>query len=85
MSKVRGSTKNQAYPQTEGILAEVMSKYGKLLGSGSDLGKALCDSAESFRQMADVKYQLEDNVKHNFLDPISDFQTNELKDFNVFI
>jgi hypothetical protein len=28
---------------------------------------------------------LEDNVKHNFLDPISDFQTNELKDFNVFI
>jgi len=33
--------------------------------------------------MADVKYQLEDTVKHNFLDPITDFQNNELKDFNV--
>lgn len=45
--------------------------------------QALIDSGDAFRQMADVKYQLEDNVKHNFLDPISDFQNNELKDFNV--
>lgn len=82
MSKVRGSTKSQAYPQTEGILADSMQKYGKSLGNQSDFGKALCDAADAFRQMADVKYQLEDTVKHNFLDPISDFQNNELKDFN---
>uniref|UniRef100_A0A183BUZ3 hydroxyacylglutathione hydrolase n=1 Tax=Globodera pallida TaxID=36090 RepID=A0A183BUZ3_GLOPA len=83
MSKVRGSTKNQSYPQTEGMLADTVQKFGRGLGHQSDFGKALCDAADAFRQMADVKYQLEDNVKHNFLDPISDFQNNELKDFNA--
>lgn len=83
VSKVRGTTKSQAYPQTEGLLSEMMVKYGKGLGDDSDLGKALCDAAEAFRQMADIKYQLEDVVKHNFLDPITHLLNNELKDVNV--
>jgi endophilin-A len=82
MSKVRGTTKSQSYPQTEGLLADTMIKYGKGLGEDSDLGKALIDSSEAFRQMADIKYQLEDVVKHNFLDPITHLQNNELKDVN---
>jgi endophilin-A len=82
MSKVRGTSKTQAYPQTEGLLADTLVKYGKSLGEGSDLGVALCDTSEAFRQMADIKYQLEDVVKHNFLDPISHMQANELKDVN---
>ncbi|KAI1721784.1 BAR domain-containing protein [Ditylenchus destructor] len=80
MSKVRGTTKSQAYPQTEGLLADSMVKYGKALGEDSDLGKSLCDAADAYRQMADIKYQLEDVVKHNFLDPITHLQANELKD-----
>ncbi|KAI1728765.1 BAR domain-containing protein [Ditylenchus destructor] len=80
MSKVRGTTKSQAYPQTEGLLADSMLKYGKALGEDSDLGKSLCDAADAYRQMADIKYQLEDVVKHNFLDPITHLQANELKD-----
>lgn len=83
MSKVRGTTKAQSYPQTEGLLGEAMAKYGHALGESSDLGKALCDAADAYRQMADVKYQLEDVVKHNFLDPITHLQANELKDVNV--
>jgi endophilin-A len=59
-----------------------MSKYGRGLGDDSDLGKALIDTSEAFRQMADIKYQLEDVVKHNFLDPITHLQNNELKDVN---
>ncbi|KAL7078192.1 hypothetical protein ACQ4LE_002050 [Meloidogyne hapla] len=82
VSKLRGSAKSQVYPQTEGMLADTMTKYGRGLGSQSDFGKALCDAADAFRQLADIKYQLEDTVKHNFLDPITDFQNNELKDFN---
>lgn len=82
MSKVRGTTKSQAYPQTEGLLADSMVKYGKALGEDSDLGASLCDAADAYRQMADIKYQLEDVVKHNFLDPITHLQTNELKDVN---
>ena len=41
MSKVRGSTKNQAYPQTEGMLADTMTKYGRNMGGQSDFGKVL--------------------------------------------
>ena len=80
MSKVRGTTKTSPYPQTEGLLSETMQKYGTSLGDDSELSKALKDCAESYRQMADIKYQLEDVVKHNFLDPITHLQNNELKE-----
>ncbi|TKR92999.1 hypothetical protein L596_007536 [Steinernema carpocapsae] len=82
LSKVRGTTKASAYPQTEGLLSETMTKYGRSLGDESDLGKALCDAGEAYRQMADVKYQLEENVKQNFLDPIAHLQNSDLKDVN---
>lgn len=55
VSKVRGSTKSQCYPQTEGLLADTMGKYGKSLGESSDLGKSLCDASDAYRQMADIK------------------------------
>uniref|UniRef100_A0A8R1DN73 Endophilin-A n=1 Tax=Caenorhabditis japonica TaxID=281687 RepID=A0A8R1DN73_CAEJA len=82
LSKVRGTTKTSPYPQTEGMLADVMQKYGQQLGEKSDLGKSLNDAAEVYRQMADIKYQMEDNVKQNFLDPLMHLQNNELKDVN---
>ncbi|KAE9554015.1 hypothetical protein FO519_002775 [Halicephalobus sp. NKZ332] len=82
MSKVRGTTKTSPYPQTEGLLSETMQKYGTILGDDSDLGRALKDCSEGYRQMADIKYQMEDQVKHNFLDPIGHLQNNELKEVN---
>uniref|UniRef100_A0A0N4ZX01 SH3 domain-containing GRB2-like protein n=1 Tax=Parastrongyloides trichosuri TaxID=131310 RepID=A0A0N4ZX01_PARTI len=82
MSKVRGTTKTSPYPQTEGLLSETMAKYGKSLGEDSDFGNALLDASEAYKQLADIKYQLEDNVKHNFLDPIAHLQINELKEVN---
>uniref|UniRef100_A0AC34QI39 Uncharacterized protein n=1 Tax=Panagrolaimus sp. JU765 TaxID=591449 RepID=A0AC34QI39_9BILA len=80
MSKVRGTTKSSPYPQTEGLLAETMLRYGTTLGDDSDLGKALKDCSEAYRQMADIKYQMEDQVKHTFLDPITHLQNTELKE-----
>ncbi|KAF8367985.1 unc-57 [Pristionchus pacificus] len=82
ISKVRGTTKNAPYPQTEGMLAETMTNYGKKLGEDSDLGKALVDSGEAYRQCADIKYQMEDTIKRNFVDPLTHMQNNELKDVN---
>lgn len=80
LSKVSGTAKTSPYPQTEGMLAETMQKFGQKMGEGSDLGKALGDSAEAYRQMADIKYQMEDNVKQNFLDPLTQLQNNELRE-----
>lgn len=38
---------------------------------------------EAFRQMSEIKFSLEDNVKQNFLDPLSYLQSKEIKDVNV--
>ena len=47
------------------------------------LGKALMETGESYREMADVKYSLEDNVKQNFIEPLLHLQTKDLKEVNV--
>lgn len=44
---------------------------------------ALIDASEAYRQLADIKYQMEDNVKHNFLDPLAHLQQTDLKEVNV--
>jgi len=46
-------------------------------------GKALIDAGETYRMMADVKYALEDNVKQNFLDPLTHLQSNDLREVSV--
>jgi endophilin-A len=53
------------------------------LGDDSNFGKALFDMGECLRQLAGIKYALEDNVKQNFLDPLSQLKDNELKDVMV--
>lgn len=46
---------------------------------------ALIDASEAYRQLADIKYQMEDNVKHNFLDPLAHLQQTDLKEVNVWM
>lgn len=41
------------------------------------------DAGECYRQMADIKYSLEDNVKQNFIEPLHHIQTKDLKEVNV--
>jgi endophilin-A len=82
-SKIRGQVKNTPYPQPEGVLGETMSKYGQELGHDSIFGMALIDTGESMRQMAGIKYALEDNIKQNFLDPLATIKDNELKEVLV--
>jgi len=35
------------------------------------------------RQMADVKYALDDNIKQNFLEPLHHLQTKDMKEVMV--
>lgn len=85
LSKIRGQIKNTPYPQPEGTLGESMVKYGGDLGDNSNYGKALIEMGECLRQLAGIKYALEDNVKQNFLDPLSQLKDNDLKDVMVSI
>lgn len=40
---------------------------------------------EALRQMADVKYSLDDNIKQNFLEPLHHLQTKDLKEVMVSV
>jgi len=41
------------------------------------------EAGESLKQMADIKYSLDDNVKQNFLEPLHHLQTKDLKEVMV--
>lgn len=60
-----------------------MIKYGKDLGPESQFGCSLIDLGESLRQMAGIKYALEDNIKQNFLDPLNQLKDNDIKEVYV--
>ncbi|XP_050074284.1 endophilin-A isoform X3 [Anopheles maculipalpis] len=64
----------------EGILADCMLTYGKKLGEDSIFASALVEMGDSLKQMADVKYSLDDNIKQNFLEPLHQLQTKDLKE-----
>lgn len=46
-------------------------------------GQALLEMGESLKQMADVKYSLDDNTKQNFLEPLHSLQMKDLKEVMV--
>ncbi|GLV41332.1 Endophilin A [Carabus blaptoides fortunei] len=80
ISKLSGQAKSNTYPQPEGVLGDCMLLYGKKLGDDSLFGTALIEMGESLKQMADVKYSLDDNIKQNFLEPLHHLQTKDLKE-----
>ncbi|KAJ8951445.1 hypothetical protein NQ318_006874 [Aromia moschata] len=80
ISKLSGQAKSNTYPQPEGVLGDCMLMYGKKLGDDSPFGLALVEMGESLKQMADVKYSLDDNIKQNFLEPLHHLQTKDLKE-----
>lgn len=47
------------------------------------IAESLIEMGESLRQMADVKYALDDNIKQNFLEPLHHLQTKDLKEVMV--
>ena len=43
------------------------------------------EAGESYKQLAEIKYCAEDNVKQNFLEPLQNLQNKDLKEVNVCI
>jgi len=81
-SKIRGQSSQSLYPQVEGQLGECMIKYGREMGDDSLFGQSLVECGESYKQLAEIKYSLEDSVKQNFLEPLHQLQDKELKEVN---
>jgi len=83
ISKLSGQAKASTYPQPEGTLGDAMTGFGnKMLDfdNQSVFGSALVETGESLKQMADLKYALDDNVKQNFLEPLHQLQNKDLKE-----
>jgi endophilin-A len=83
ISKLSGQAKASTYPQPEGTLGEAMSTYGNKLqdfDSESIFAVSLIESGEALKQMADLKYALDDNVKQNYLEPLHQLQSKDLKE-----
>lgn len=78
-----GSQAKTQYPQTEGILGTAFVAHGKKLGDDDPLGEALIETGESMKQVADVKYSLDNNMKQNFLEPLQHLQNNDIKEVLV--
>jgi endophilin-A len=80
ISKLSGQNKTNTYPQSEGILGDCMVNYGKKLGEDNLLGQSLVETGDAMKQLADYKYGLDDNIKQNFLEPLHQLQSKDLKE-----
>ncbi|XP_013183685.2 endophilin-A [Amyelois transitella] len=80
ISKLSGQAKSNTYPQPEGVLGDCMLHYGKKLGEDTVFSQCLIEMGEALKQIADVKYSLDDNIKQSFLEPLHQLQTKDLKE-----
>jgi len=83
ISKLSGQAKASTYPQPEGTLGDAMANYGRKIQDfdmESIFAISLLETGESLKQIADLKYALDDNVKQNYLEPLHQLQTKDLKE-----
>ncbi|XP_028833577.1 endophilin-A2-like isoform X3 [Denticeps clupeoides] len=80
VSKIRGQTGSNGYPQSEALLGDCMLKYGGELPQDSNFGGALLEVGEYMRRLAEVKDSLDIDVKQNFMDPLQSLVEKDLKD-----
>ena len=83
ISKLSGQAKASTYPQPEGTLGDCMNNYGRKLqdfDNGSVFAASLIEFGDTMKNIADLKYALDDNVKQNFLEPLHHTQSKDLKE-----
>jgi endophilin-A len=61
-----------------------MIDHGHSLGIDSNFGQSLIVTGESLKKLAGLKYELEDNIKDKFLDPLNNVKHENLKNISVF-
>lgn len=43
----------------------------------------MVETGETYKQLAEIKYSMEDSVKQNFIEPLQHLQNKDLKEVNV--
>ncbi|CDS41390.1 sh3 containing grb2 protein 3 [Echinococcus multilocularis] len=81
-NKIQGKGKAPPYPQPEGQLGDCMLKYGNELDHDSLFGECLIQTGYAFKNMEDIKYNMEDQVKREYIEPLRGIQSVELKEIN---
>lgn len=79
-AKLAHNTRTRNYVQPEGMLGESVLRIAHRFGEDSPYVRSLLETGESFKQMAEIKYALEDDVRQDFLDPLTQLQTKEIRD-----
>lgn len=79
-SKVNKNTRVRNYAQPEGVLGETILRVAHRYGEDSPFVRSLLETGEAFKQMAEIKYALEDDIKQDFLEPLSLLQNKDLRD-----
>jgi endophilin-A len=79
-AKVAQNARTRNYAQPEGMLGETILRIAHRFGEDSPYVRSLMETGESFKQMAEIKYALEDDVRQDFLDPLTQLQTKDLRE-----
>ncbi|KAG9508576.1 Endophilin-A [Fragariocoptes setiger] len=79
-AKVGQNTRARNYAQPEGILGETILRIAHRFGEDSPYVRSLMETGEAFKQMAEIKYALEDDIKQDFLEPLVLLQSKDLRD-----
>ena len=79
-AKVAQNTRTRNYAQPEGLLGETILRIAHKFGEDSPYVRSLMETGESFKQMAEIKYALEDDVRQDFIEPLTQLQTKDLRE-----
>lgn len=79
-AKVAQNTRTRNYAQPEGMLGETILRIAHRFGEDSPYVRSLMETGESFKQMAEIKYALEDDVRQDFIEPLTQLQSKELRE-----
>lgn len=73
-------SKGSSYPQPEGVLGEALLKGSTGPLEDTSFGSALKEVGEGMKQLAEIKDALDYNVKANFIDPLSQLLSRDVKE-----
>ncbi|XP_029008402.1 endophilin-A3b isoform X2 [Betta splendens] len=80
VSRIRGQGTSAGYPQAEEVLGGRMVLSSQRFGPASEFGAALARVGEALQQVGRARDAMDTNVQCNFVDPLQDLHSTQLRD-----